>query len=463
MTDPKLRAALLVVLRKRQRRRAQAALEEKQAMRRRKRLRIKLAALVAALEAQETRCARRKINRGTDGWAGSTINDYVTTGDVHTYKLNFRVTRETFCMMSNKLSSAGYLCTNACRDPGKRITSQFKLGVCLYFMAGHGKGDMKAVADAASIGRSTMLKYLDEFCMGVFRVLKPVYMSSKPPSASMLSSVRSEFAARRGIANVAMATDGTHIPFHPQNAATASDYKNYKGWSSILMVAFVNAFYLFVDADVGAAGKSGDNSVLTGSWLLEQIRKDPEVWLGPDGVIAADGGASDGGKLLLNPIPNATQVDDLWYNFCHSSTRFFVEEVFGRWKNRFRFLLQACDLDHSRFTNIIYASLVLHNVCTIHKDNAVDFSSGGDEDWNNFFKQYARDMCPQCVRRNAMHCSHSAKNRMAYPISAANGTKDLRFALRDQLWKKLEDDTSNAADVARAEMHARAAKGGVGN
>jgi len=55
------------------------------------------------------------------------------------------------------------------------------------------------------------------------------------------------------------------------------------------------------------------------------------------------------------------------------------------------------------------------------------------------------------------------QSRMAYPISAANGTKDLRFALRDQLWKKLEDDTSNAADVAHAEMHARAAKGGVGN
>ena len=229
------------------------------------------------------------------------------------------------------------------------------------------------------------------------------------------------------------------------------------------MVAFVNAFYLFVDADVGAAGKSGDNFILSESWLMGQIAQNREAWLGVDGVIAADGGASDGGNLLLNPIPNATTVTDLWYNFCHSSTRFFVEETFGRWKNRFRFLIQACDLDHKRFTNIIYASLILHNLCTIHKDDAVDFSSGCDEQWLAFFKHYARDACPQCVRRDAMHCSHSARNRSAYTIPAVNGTKDMRYTLRDILWDQLEQDQSAEADEMRANMHTRAAAGGVRN
>jgi len=42
----------------------------------------------------------------------------------------------------------------------------------------------------------------------------------------------------RGIVEVAMATDGTHIP-HPG----WPDYRNYKGWESILAVAFVDSFY----------------------------------------------------------------------------------------------------------------------------------------------------------------------------------------------------------------------------
>jgi hypothetical protein len=162
---------------------------------------------------------------------------------------------------------------------------------------------------------------MEEFCDGVFAVLKPIYMPSTPPSPEHLAEIRANFAARRGVPGVAMAVDGTHIPFAPPDEATRGDYRNYKGWYSILVLAFVNSFYLFVDADVGAAGKSGDNSVMKTSWLMQQIQQDPTSWLGVDGMIAADGGASDGGEFLLNPITMASTRPDLWYNFCHSSTR----------------------------------------------------------------------------------------------------------------------------------------------
>ena len=44
-----------------------------------------------------------------------------------------------------------------------------------------------------------------------------------------------------------------------------------------------------MDADVGAAGRSGDNTVLKHSWLLGQVRANRTAWLGEDGLIAADG------------------------------------------------------------------------------------------------------------------------------------------------------------------------------
>mmetsp|Transcript_23805 Transcript_23805/g.75377 ORF Transcript_23805/g.75377 Transcript_23805/m.75377 type:complete len:390 (-) Transcript_23805:237-1406(-) len=320
-----------------------------------------------------------------DGQAARSTATCCTVMRAHTYKLNFRMTRDTVRHVSEKLAGAGYLVDNKARNASLRMTGLFKTGVCLYFLAGHGKGDRKAVADAAGIGATTVSLYLQQFCDGVMTQLKPVYMPSTPPSAIMLAAWREEFASRRGVPNVAMAVDGTHLPFR----GSMPDYRNYKGWESILLVAFVTSFYTFVDGDVGAPGRAGDNTVLRQSWLMEQIRQDPEAWLGPDGCVAADGGASDGGDFLLNPIPAATELVDLWYNFCHSSTRFFVEETFGRFKNRFRFLLYQCDLSHKVFTKLVYTcvlryapsppplgrALIMHNLCTMRKDDAVAFEA----------------------------------------------------------------------------------------
>ena len=163
----------------------------------------------------------------------------------------------------------------------------------MYFFA-HGMAGAKPVGDAAGIGASTVTAYLREFCAGTFRVLKPIYMPCTPPAAEIIETWRLEAAGRRGIGNCPMACDGTHVPFRPERAEHAQDYKCYKGFYSILVLAFVNPFHLFVDGDVGAAGRSGDNTVLRNSWLMKQIEADRDAWLGQEGYVCADGGASDG-------------------------------------------------------------------------------------------------------------------------------------------------------------------------
>ena len=377
--------------------------------------------------------SRRRIQRGVDGWHGSAINEYVVHGDEETYRNKFRVTKKTFGIIRNLLTSAGFLRTNESYNPEYLQTSEFKLGVCLYFFAGRAKGDMEAVGDAGHIGRSTVFKYLDEFCDGVFQVLKPIYMPPEPPPPERVQAIRQQFAARRGVANVGMAVDGSHIPYVPQVERYRNDFKNYKGWMSILVVAFVNSFHFFVDAEVGATGNSGDSRVLGESWLLREVKNRRVAWLGEDGVIAADGGASDHGRLLLNPIPNATRDSDVYYNFCHSSTRFYVEETFGRWKNRFRFLLFPSDIEHKRMNRLIYASCILHNVCTFHADLAVDNSPTADDEWLDFFSRHERHACPSCVRENKLHCVHSARNRSSQPVGLLVVTQ-CKLLLKEASW-----------------------------
>ena len=267
---------------------------------------------------------RRVVHRAKEGWKGSTLYGFVDLGDHKTYNQKFRITRKTMEYITEKLTSSGYIKDSMPRDPMKQVTARFKVASCMYYMA-HGCCDAERVGDVGSLGKSTIDLYIDEFIEGCIQVLRPIYMPGTPPSPAVLARVRAEFKKRRGLDNIALAVDGTHVPFRG-----GVDYRNYKGWTSLLALAWVNSFYMFVDADVGAAGRAGDNGVLSNSWLLGQLKQNRAAWLGAGGMVAADGGASDGGDLLLNPIPDARQPEDCWYNFCHSSTRFFVEETFGR-------------------------------------------------------------------------------------------------------------------------------------
>ena len=162
---------------------------------------------------------------------------------------------------------------------------------------------------------------------------------------------------------------------------------------------------------------------------------------------------------MLNPIPGAMQPDEVWYNFCHSSTRFFVEETFGRWKNRFRFLLRESHLSHKLASILIYVSMILHNLCTIRKDDAVDFCEGTDEEWQELYDNFKQMACPSCKLKRAMHCPHVPK----WAANASNVTEgacavEKRESLKRSLWEALNEDDTAIEELARMKARSQAAQ-----
>ena len=310
-------------------------------------------------------------------------------------------------------------------------TMAFRLAAVLYLFA-HG-GALQLTAHVASIGRSTLRAWAVLFCNAAMRAVHPIYMPYGPPPPAVLHHNRREFASRRGIQNIAMCVDGTHIPWRPYKVAHRSEYRNYKGWYSILCVAFVSPFHLFIDGDVGYPGRAGDNTVLNNSPLMDAIHADPEAWLGRDGLIIGDGGASDGDRCFLNPYHTPRTPQRCWFNFCHSSTRFYVEEVFGRWKNRWRFLLNPVDTTLELQCSMVYASMILYNFVTIERRResrhrqlgveaarvarntsaaaTLDEFDGSAAAWASFQAEFASERCPSCVGRGARVCLHMARNR----------------------------------------------------
>eukprot|EP00961_Rhodomonas_salina_P241978 3268895-Rhodomonas_salina.1 len=80
-----------------------------------------------------------------------------------------------------------------------------------------------------------------------------------------------------------------------------------------------------------------------------------------------DGGFAQDG-WLMTPFANASTNRQHLFNFCFSSTRFYVEQAFGWWKNRFRFLIRASQLSHGNQSMLIYATMILHNLCVVCGD-----------------------------------------------------------------------------------------------
>ena len=167
------------------------------------------AAVVAAGEAATE--PRRHVRRALGKWRGSTVGVYLADGDQKTFKDNFRCTKETFSLLATLLSSSAFataeesqhisraaaprkdrratarrVCAHRMRQVLDAPNLRFKLAACLYAM-GQG-GRMKPLADACSIGVSTLRRWLTQFSHAIVAVIKPRYMPARPFNASVRSS-----------------------------------------------------------------------------------------------------------------------------------------------------------------------------------------------------------------------------------------------------------------------------------
>ena len=96
------------------------------------------------------------------------------------------------------------------------------------------------------------------------------------------------------------------------------------------------------------------------------MHENRKLWLGEDGVALADTAWGMGSELVMTQYTVKDRSTELqqWHDFMHSLTRFFVEETFGPWKNRFRCLLNGLNFSKEHSMKMVLATAVLHNICT---------------------------------------------------------------------------------------------------
>jgi hypothetical protein len=336
-------------------------------------------------------------------------------------------------MVVKTLKESGAVKDNMCRNSKFHVPVWFKVAVAVHHLA-YG-GTFYQTAGHSGLASSTVRSYVYEVCKGIFLALRPFFMRAPLREEALESQKR--FAMRRGILNVGLAVDGTHVPWAPDDADWMEEFHNYKGWYSVLCVAVVNSFYMFVDAEVGHPGRASDSHVTSISSFWEDIQANVEEWLGPNGMLISDGafGLSD---IVLTPYPRHAGMTGKrrWFNFCFSSTRIYVEQIFGMWKNRWRIVLKESDISRPFLSLVIYATMVLHNICVSYgiAGYALDSNDTLDETTLlQIMKDFPPDTCKKCREAKKLHCRH--KNRSVIAASSDNPTMiKRRDEIADALW-----------------------------
>ncbi|XP_077531229.1 uncharacterized protein LOC144143334 [Haemaphysalis longicornis] len=288
-------------------------------------------------------------------------------GDQH-FKEAFRVIPVTFRYLVESCRSSLERQTTVMKDP---ISVEKRVAVGLYRLCS--TAEDRTIAHLFGIGRSTVNVLFREFCAVVITILEDDWVGMVPPDG-MAAHMR-EFHAVTGFPKAVGALDGCHFPVSPPKES-ATDYYNYKGWYSMILLALVDHRYRFRYVNVGSPGGCHDAGVYGASNLCRTVGSEdfssPVALMGGTEVppiILCDEAFPLGAHLQKPYAHAASDSKEATYNYNLSKTKRIVENAFGRLKARFRFIMKRmeCRLAHSK--QAIKAACILHNVCESLKDS----------------------------------------------------------------------------------------------
>nr|CAI5854720.1 unnamed protein product [Callosobruchus analis] len=147
-------------------------------------------------------------------------------------------------------------------------------------------------------------------------------------------------------------------------------FYNYKNYSSIVLMAVIDANYHFLMVDVGASGKDGDAGVFSNSPIYQNIEndtlplpKDQKSSNSEQHVIVGDE-AFPLSKHLLRPFPGTqirNNISKRTFNYRLSRARRLSENAFGILTQVFRIYQRRLKMNPEHVDKIILATCCLHN------------------------------------------------------------------------------------------------------
>ncbi|XP_031657473.1 protein ALP1-like [Oncorhynchus kisutch] len=170
------------------------------------------------------------------------------------------------------------------------------LAICLGFLA---TGDSyRTIGFSFRVGRSTVAGIVPSVAQAIWDCLVGEHMPVSKKED--WRAIAAEFLERWNFPNCLGSIDGKHVVIQAP-PCSGSQFYNYKGTYSVVLLAVVDAIYCFRVVDVGDYGKGSDDGTLRDSAFGQALQ---------DGTLEIPPPASLPGAKDLGPVPHVFVGDE---------------------------------------------------------------------------------------------------------------------------------------------------------
>ncbi|XP_003244309.1 protein ALP1-like [Acyrthosiphon pisum] len=296
---------------------------------------------------------RSWIERRNQLGISNTLLKELAVEDTSSYFNFLRINEEMFNVLLQKMAPKIQKQNTMMREA---LPAKLKLEVTLRYLA---TGDSyKTLQYIYRVGKSSISEFVPEVFNAILEELKEYI--EVPREKSKWNKIMDGFNSLWNFPNCIGAIDGKHIVMEcPANSG--SNYFNYKGTFSIVLLALVDHNYNFTCIDIGSYGSNSDGGIFAKSALKKAI-EEHVLHTPTDSVILGD----DAFPLLpylMKPYARRNHLTEREkvYNYRHCRARRIVENGFGILSSRFRVFRRPITLTPENTIQLVKAACALHN------------------------------------------------------------------------------------------------------
>ncbi|XP_070380725.1 uncharacterized protein [Dermacentor albipictus] len=238
-------------------------------------------------------------------------------------------------------------------------------------------GFMLDIAFSYRMPASTVSGILKETLPAIWDCLSPVVLAQ--PRKDEWEAIRKNFDSKWNFPNAVGCIDGKHFAITCPDGS-GSEFYNYKGFYSLIMLALADANYRFILVDIGAQGRMSGGSFCSKSAIRTSFENNPlHLPSGHNGLPLRIVGeaAFPLRPYLMRPYPGRQLSETRKvFNYRLSRARRCVENAFGIFVSRWRCFLGTVSGDVALLTDMVKAAVRLHNF--LLSDNAYCPNDYGD-------------------------------------------------------------------------------------
>ena len=280
----------------------------------------------------------------------------------------FHMTPQRF---DNLLSLVGPLITRQATVMRSPISAGERLAVTIRYLV---TGDaMQTISFSFRLGHSTVCGIIDNTCDAIWNALSPDYLRT-PRNSEEWRRISAGFESAWNFPHCIGAIDGKHVVMQaPSNSG--SEFYNYKGTHSIVLMAVCDSNYCFTLLDIGNYGRHSDGGVLSNSVFGQAMERgslglpDPD-YIGSQRILLPYYFVGDSAfplkTYMLRPYPGKYLDDQKRiFNYRLSRARRIIENAFGILATKFRIFRRPIIAEAEKVTKITKAACALHNFLKI--------------------------------------------------------------------------------------------------